>query len=170
MQKIICYKSGNQIGYEVINGAMPRMFYMADILEFVVDGLNECPFSELYLVVQVHKRVLHVLPDLRDKVYVVNKKGLEKVLAYVAPVRKQLSEQSLGEVLVFQRFTVIRVARCKRPLHYLSAVVDDDVQLEPEEPAHRALALGRPSPHCPMAACPLNVTGDKRSGVDDGYT
>lgn len=92
---------------------MPRMFYVADILEFVVDGLDECSFSEQSFVVQVHKRVLHALPDLRDKVYVVNKKSLEKILAYVTLVRKQFSEQSLGEVLVFQRFTVIRVARCK---------------------------------------------------------
>lgn len=146
------------------------MFYVAGILEFVVDGFDECSFSEQNFVVEVHKRVLHVLPDLRDKVYVVNKKGLEKVLAYVAPVSKQLSEQSLGEVVVFQWFTVIRVARCKRPLYYLSAVVDNDVQLESEEPAHRALALGRPSPHCPMAAGSLDVAGDKRSGVDDGCT
>lgn len=106
------------------------MFYVADVLEFVVDGLNERPFSEQYLVVQVHKRVLHVLPDFRDKVYVVNKKSLEKVLAYVAPVRKQLSEQFLSEVLVFQRFAFVRVSRCERPLYNLSAVVDDDVQFE----------------------------------------
>ena len=128
---------------------MSRMFYVADILEFVIDGLDERPFSEQYLVVQVHKRVLHVLhvlPDLRDKVYVVNKKSIEKVLAYVAPVRKQLSKRFLSEVLVFQRFAVVRVSRCERPLYNLSAVVDDDVQSESEEPAHRALALGRPSP------------------------
>lgn len=165
---MICNKSSNQIGYEVINGAMPRMFYVADILEFVVDSLDERPFSEQYLVVQIHKRVLHVLPDLRDKVYVVNKKSIEKVLAYVTPVRKQLSKRFLSEVLVFQQFAVVRVSRCERPLHNLSTVADDDVQFESEEPAH--LALGRPSLHCPMAASPLNVTGDKRNGVDDGYT
>lgn len=139
---MICNKSSNQIGYEVINGAMPRMFYVADIFEFVVDGLDERPFSEQNFVVQVHKQVLHVLPDLRDKVYVVNKKSIEKVLAYVAPVSKQLSEQSLGEVLVFQRFTFIRVARCKRLLYYLSAVVDDDVQ------------FASPSCSCPWSPIP----------------
>lgn len=145
------------------------MFYVADILEFVIDGLDERPFSEQHLVVQIHKRVLHVLPNPRDKVYVVNKKSLEKGLTYVPPVRKQLSEQFLSEVIVFQRFAVVRISRCERPLYNLSAVVDDDVQPESEEPAHRALALGRPSPpHCPMAAGPLNVTGDKRSEVDDG--
>lgn len=102
--------------------------------------------------------------------YVVNEENFEKVLADVTPISKQLFEQSLGGSFVFQRFTVVRVSWCECPLYYFSAVVDDDVQLESEEPAHRALALGRPSPHCPMATGLLDVTGDNRRGVDDGYT
>ena len=46
---------------------------VADILESVVDGFGKFPFSEQYLVVQVHKRVLHVLLYFCDMVYVVNK-------------------------------------------------------------------------------------------------
>lgn len=101
-QKIISNKSGDQIYYEVVDRSVLCMLYIADILEFVVDSFDERPFSEQYLVVPIHKRILHILPYLRDKVYVVNKKGLEKILAYVAPVCKQLSEQSFGKVLVFQ--------------------------------------------------------------------
>lgn len=84
-------KSSNQICYEVVDVAVPCMLYVADILELVVVGLDERPFPEQYLIVLVHKRVLHVLLYLRDNVYVVNKKGLEKVLTYVTPVCKQLS-------------------------------------------------------------------------------
>lgn len=139
-------KSSNQICYEVVDVAVPCMLYVADILELVVVGLDERPFPEQYLIVLVHKRVLHVLLYLRNNVYVVNKKGLEKVLTYVTPVCKQLSEQPLVEVLVFQRFSAIHVSQRECPLYNLSALVDDDVQLESEEPAHRDLALGRPSP------------------------
>ena len=115
-------------------------------------------FPEQYPVVQVHKRVLHVLLYFCDKVYVVNKKGFKKFLAYVSPVSEYLSEQPLGEALVFQRFTVVGVSRRKGPLYNLATVVDYDVQLEAVEPSHRALALGRPSPHSPVSVSPLYVT------------
>ena len=37
------------------------------------------------------------------------------------------------------------------------------------EPAHRALPFGRPSLHGLVLLLPLDVTGDNRRGVDDGY-
>lgn len=74
---MICNKSANQICYEVVDRAVPCMLYVADILEFIVDSLDERPYPEQYLVIQVHIRVLTVLLYLHDKVYVVNKKDLE---------------------------------------------------------------------------------------------
>ncbi len=135
------------------------MLYVVDVLELVVDGFHKCSFPEQNLVVQVHKRILHVLLDFRDKVYVIDKKILKQFLAYVSPVGEYLSEQSLSEVLVFQWFTVVRVSQRKGPLYYLVTFVDYDVQLESVEPAHRTLAIGRPSPHRPMAVCPLYLCG-----------
>lgn len=73
------------------------------------------------------------------------------------PVSEYLSKQPLSESPVFQRFTVVSVPRRKGPLYYLAPVVDYDVQLEAVEPSHRALALGRPSPHRPMSVSPLYV-------------
>ena len=89
--------------------------------------------------------------------YVVNEKCLEQLLAYVPPVSKELPEQSSGEVLVFQWFTVVRVPGCERPLYDFSTVVNDDVQLETVEPSHGAFALGRPSPHGLVAVGTLYV-------------
>ena len=106
------------------------MFNVADILELVVDGFNERPFPQQDFVVQVHERVLHVLLEFGHKVYVVNEKPFEKLL---------------------QWFTVVHVSRRERPLYYLATVVYHYMQLEPVEPSHRALALGSPSPHRPVA-------------------
>lgn len=134
------------------------MLNVADILEFVVDGFNKCPFPEQYPVVQVHKRVLHVLLYFRDKVYVINEKVFKKFLAYVSPVSEYLSEQPLSEAPVFQRFTVVSVPQRKDPLYYLATVIDYDVQFEAVELSHHALALGRPYPHRPMSVSHLHVT------------
>ena len=89
--------------------------------------------------------------------YVVNEKCLEQLLAYVPPVSKELPEQSSGEVLVFQWFTVVRVPGCERPLYDFPSVVNDDVQLETVEPSHSAFAPGRPSPHGLVAVGTLYV-------------
>ena len=137
---------------------MPCLLNVADILELVVDGFHKRPSPEQYPVVLVHKRVLHVLLYFRDKVYVVNKNGFKKFLAYISPVSEYLSKQPLGDVLVFQRFTVVGVSRRKDQLYYLATVLDYDVQLEAVEQSHRALALGRPSTHRPVSVSPLYVT------------
>lgn len=37
-----------------LSTGLPRMFYAADILEFVIDGLDERPSSEQYPAIRVH--------------------------------------------------------------------------------------------------------------------
>ena len=133
------------------------MLNVADVLELVVDGFNECPFPQQDFVMQVHERVLHVLLELGHKVYVVNEETFEKFLAYVSPVGEYLSEEPLREVLVLQGLPVVHVPRRERPLYYLATVVYHYVQLEPVEPSHRTLALGRPSIHRPVAVGTLYV-------------
>ena len=115
---------------------MPCVLDMAHVLELVVDRLDESPFPEHDFVIQAHEGVLHVLLDFRDKVYAVNEKALEKFLAYIAPVCENLSEQVLFESFVFQWLSVVHVPRCERPLCYLAAVVDHNVQFESVEPSH----------------------------------
>ena len=118
---------------------------------------------------QAHARIFHVLFDPGDKVYVVNKKFFKEVLADVPPVGKQLAEKFPGEHGILERFPVVHVSWCQHPLYDLAPVVDDKVQLEAIEPAHRAFALGRPSLHRLVDAFTFDVAGRERRRVYDGY-
>ena len=146
------------------------MLYLAYVLEFVINGLDDGAFPEQNLVIEVHQRVLHVSLELGDQVYVIDKEHLKEVLADVPPVCEELAEELLGEPPVLQRLPVIDIARSELPTDDLAPVVDDQVQLEAIEPAHRALALGRPPLHRLVLLLALDVAGDQRRGVYDGNT
>ena len=148
---------------------MPGVLYLAYVLEFVINGLDDGSFPEQNLVIKVHQRVFHVPFELRDQVYVIDKEHLKEVLADVPPVCEELAEEFLGELSVLKGVSVIDIARSELPLYDLAPVVDDQVQLEAVEPAHRALALGSPSPHRPVLFLTLDVAGHQGRGVDDGY-
>lgn len=145
------------------------MFYLADVLEFVVDSLDDRPFPEEDFVIEIHQRVLHVPFHLCHQVYVVNEEHLEEVLADIPPVGEEFPEESLGKRPVLQRFPVVDVSRRQLPLDDLPLVVNDQMQLESIEPAHRALSLGGPSLHGLVLLLPLDVAGHQGRGVDDGY-
>ena len=89
--------------------------------------------------------------------YVVNEEPFEKLLAYVSPVGKNLSEKPLRKVLVLQWFTVVHVPGRERPLYYLATVIYHYIQLESVEPPHRTLDLGPPSLHRPVAVRTLYI-------------
>ena len=145
------------------------MLYLAYVLEFVINGLDDGAFPEQYFVIEVHHRVFHVPLEFGDQVYVIDEEHLKEVLADVSPVREELSEEPFREPPVLQGFPVVYIARGELPLDDLAPVVDDQVQLEAVEPAHRALALGRPPPHRLVLLLALDVAGDQRRGVYDGY-
>ena len=147
---------------------MSGMLDLANVLELLVDGLDDRPLPEQQLVMQTHQRVLHVPLEPGDQVYAVHEEALEEILADVSPVGEQLPEQLVREVTVFQWGAIIDIAWGQSPLHDLSLVIDDQVQLEAVEPAHRALAQGRQSPHRPVRAHTFDMTGDQRRGVYDG--
>ena len=144
------------------------MFYLADVLEFVVDSLDDRPFPEEDFVIEIHQRVLHVPLDLGYEVYVVDEEHLKEILADVPPVCEEFPEEPLGKPPVLQGFPVIGVSRRELPLDDLAFVIDDQVELEPIEPSHRALPLGRPPLHRLVLPLPLDVAGDQGRGVDDG--
>ena len=147
---------------------MSGVLYLADVLQLVVDGLDDRPFPEQYLVIEVHQRVLHVPLDLGYEVYVVDEEHLKEILADVPPVCEEFPEEPLGKPPVLQGFPVIGVSRRELPLDDLAFVIDDQVELEPIEPSHCALPLGRPPLHRLVLPLPLDVAGDQGRGVDDG--
>ena len=133
------------------------MFNLADILELIVDSLDDGSLSEQYFVVEVHERVLHVPPDFGHQMYVIHEEHLKKVLADVPPVSKEFPEESLCKQPVLQRFPVIGAAWRELPLYNLPPLIDDQMQLEAVEPAHRALSLRGPSPHGPVLLLTLDM-------------
>ena len=149
---------------------MSGMLDLANVLELLIDGLDDRPLPEQQLVMQTHQRVLHVPLEPGDQVYAVHEESLEEILADVSPIGEQLAKQLFREAFVFQRSAVVDIARGQLPLHDLALVVDDQVQLESVEPAHRALAQGRQSPHRPVRAPTFDMAGDQRRGVYDGDT
>ena len=129
-----------QIGDEIVHRAMSGMLDLANVLQLLIDGLDDRPLPEQQLVMQTHQRVLHVPLEPGDQVYAVHEESLEEILADVSPIGEQLAKQLFREAFVFQRSAVVDIARGQLPLHDLALVVDDQVQLESVEPAHRALA------------------------------
>ena len=146
------------------------MLNLAYVFQLVVDSLDDGAFPEQYFVMEVHQRVFHVPLELCDQVYVIDEEHLKEVLADVSPVREEFSEEPFREPPVLQGFPVVYIARGELPLDDLATVVDDQVQLEAIEPAHRALALGRPPLHRLVLLLALDVAGDQRRGVYDGNT
>ena len=45
------------------------MFYLTNVLQFVIDSLDDRPFPEEYFVMEIHQRVLHVPFQLCHQVY-----------------------------------------------------------------------------------------------------
>ena len=159
--------SGNQIRREVFNRAVSCMFYVADILEFVVtvstrplslNGILSCRFMNEFFMFLLNSWQ----GGCRQR------KFLERFWACVAPVGEELPK-GFGEDLVFQRITVIRVSRSEGTLYHLSTVVYGNVQLETVESSRGAFALGCPFPHGLMAVAPLDVTRCQRRGINYWY-
>lgn len=73
---------------------------MTDVFKFIVYSFNKRPFPEQDFVIKIHERVLHVLLNLCDEVYVIDKKALKQFLTYVSPACKYLSEELFGELPV----------------------------------------------------------------------
>ena len=84
----------------------------------------------------MHQRVLHVLAYASDQVNVVDKQFFKKALRDVCLIGHEFYENLLRKLLVFQRGTIICIGLFQLPLYDFSAVIDNKMQLEAEEPPH----------------------------------
>lgn len=98
---------------------------------------------------------------------VVDKQFFEKALRDVSLVRHELSEDSLRKFLVFQLDTIICIGWHQLPLDDSSAVVDNDVQFETEEPPHSPFTTCGKSPKGFVSSRSLVVTHPNGGGVND---
>ena len=115
----------------------------------------------------MHQGVLHILAYASDQVNVVDKQFFEKALRDVSLVGHEFSEDFLRKLLVFQWGTIICIGWCQLPLDDFSAVVDNDVQFETEEPPHSPFATCGKSPKGFVPSRSLVVTGvnDRDAGA-----
>ena len=117
------------------------MFYLANVLELVVHGFDQCPFSQYYLVLEVHEAVFHVLAYFGYKVDAVNKKLLEQAIADISFVAEQFPKDLVMEVFVFQWIPIIYIGLRQKEIKYFAFVVDHQMKFETEEPSHGTLPL-----------------------------
>lgn len=112
------------------------MFYLADVLEFVVDCFDDRTFAQHDLVVHAHQAVFHVVTDIGDQVYVVYEQDIGQFFGQVAFIGKQFAENRFQEPLVPKRFAVVHIGLCDGKVYYFALIIDDNVQFEPVKPAH----------------------------------
>ena len=63
---------------------MSRVFYLSDVLQFVIYGFNECSFSQTYLIRDAHERILHIVLHFDYQQYAIYEKVFEQTLAYIS--------------------------------------------------------------------------------------
>ena len=115
------------------------MFHLCDILQLVVDSLNDGPFSGKQSVRHTHDGSFHVAFELRYQLDAVNEEALEQFLSNVSFISDEFSVEEFHKRLVVKRLAVIYISRRDHEVEQFPLLVTDQVQLEPEEPAHGAL-------------------------------
>ena len=116
------------------------MLHLCDILQLVIDSLNDGPLSGKQHVRHTHDASLHVVFELRDKLDAVNEEALEQFLAYVSFIPDELPVEEFHKRLVVKRLAVIYISRCDHEVEQFTLLITDQMQFEPEEPAHGTLA------------------------------
>ena len=116
------------------------MLYLGDILKFIVDRFDEGPFAKHNFVRHRHQRVLHVVFNLGNELEPVHEQKLKQLFANISLVTTEFAFDILDEGFRVKRLTVIHVAGSEHEVQYFTPIIYDQMQFEPEEPSHRALA------------------------------
>ena len=121
------------------------MLNLCHVLQFVIDGLDQCSFAQENLVRDGHDLPLHIVLELCNQLNAIHKEFGKEVFADVPFVSHQLSEDLFDERFVAERFPVVDIAGSDHEVQQVPLFVANQMQLEPVEPSHRALApLGEP--------------------------
>ena len=63
---------------------MSGVFYLCNVLQFVIDRFNQSSFSEQNFIGYAHQAVLHVVLYLCDKLYVIKKQVFKQCLSDIS--------------------------------------------------------------------------------------
>jgi hypothetical protein len=78
---------------------MSVMFNLAHVLEFIVHGLDDRPFSQHNLVMHCHQAVFHVVTYPCNQLYPIREKYFAEFIRDISHIIKKLSEYFFQEIL-----------------------------------------------------------------------
>jgi hypothetical protein len=156
-------ESCDQIDQEVDGTAMARMLDLAAIFELIRDGLDDGAFAQEELVRPLEQAVVHLLTQLGDEVQPVgDQQLLGQRLGEIAFIPKELAHETSGQL--GNRVPIIDVARGEAKGQQVALIIDDQVQLETEEPADGGLATSSAGSLDPMLVDASVMTDGKGCG------
>ena len=146
------------------------MLYLGNVLKFVIDRFYECTLPQTYLVSNAHKRVLHIVLYFGKQLDSIYKQAFKKRFANISLVAEKLPLDILYQCTFFKRFPVIYATRRENEIKDFPLVIDYKMQLEPKEPAHRALATTCKPVKCLVYKDALVTAYTQRRAVHKTYS
>ena len=143
------------------------VFYLRNVFQFIVDRFNQGFFPEQNLVCYTHQRVLHVAFNFCNKLDAVQKEVFKQGLFDTPSVSTQLSLNVFHEPVLLQRLTIIHIAEGKHEVKNFPLVIDYQMQLESEEPAHGTFSTFGKSFKSLVNQDSFVATDTQRSGVNE---
>ena len=145
---------------------MSGVFYLCNIFKFVIHGFYDCSFPEQQFVGNGHQRPSHVVFSLVTS-YMPSTNSLWNrfLLTYTLSLINFPYTNST-KALYSKDFRSSTSPGCYHKIQKFPFLIANQVQLEAEEPAHRAFpSLGYALEHL-MDMYPLVATDTKRCAVD----
>jgi len=116
------------------------MLNLSYVLELIVEGLDNAPFTQQNPIIHWSESAFHIVFQLGYQLYAVNEELAEKVPADISFVANQFAVDELHERFHFQRLAVIDISGCDHEIQNLALVVADQMQLEAVKPAEGTFA------------------------------
>ena len=98
-----------------------------------------------------------------------DKKLFEEVFRDIAPVSKELPEDSFVEIHVFQGGSIVHVARSQKEIKQLTLVINDQVEFESIEPPRCAFPFPGKFPEGFMLLFSFDMAASDGSRIDKRY-
>lgn len=158
----------NEIDHKSCHTAMPRVLDLADVLQWVVDGLNEDSLTEEQFVPEAHETVVHVLTPFGQQFESLPPEDIVQRLGDLPPIPQELANKPLGET--GDGAAGIDMAWSQLQGQAFPLIIDDEMQFEAIDPTHRRLAPGCPAVEDLVAGHAAVMTHGQGRGVDEGKT
>ena len=103
---------------------MSGVFYLCDVLKFIIHGLYKCSLSQADLISHTHERVSHIVLDFCDELYSIYKETFKKSFPDISFITKEFSLDVFKQCALLKRFPVIHASCREYKIQDFSFVVD----------------------------------------------